>query len=283
VQNQKQAVDQAKNQITSAQNTLDKANLTYASLVEPPAASDIASAKAQITSAQAQLQNAQTTYDSTILKAPFDGVVASVAYSTGDKVTAGTTIATIITKQQVAKISLNEVDAAKVKVGQKATMTFSAVTDLTVTGTVEDVDNIGTVSQNVVNFTVKIVLDIQDPRIKPGMSVAVSIITASSQDVLMVPSAAVHTGNGASYVEILKDGKIQQVNITAGLSNDTSTEISGTGIAAGDEVVTQTITGSSKTGATPAASRSVLQTLGGGGGGGFRVGGGNKSNLLKPF
>jgi HlyD family secretion protein len=277
VLNQQQSLQSAQNQITSAQNALDKANLSLATTVEPPTASDIASAKAQITSAQAQLQNAQTAYDSTILKAPFDGVIASVLFSAGDKVTAGTVIATVITKQQVAKISLNEVDAAKVKVGQKATLTFSAVPDLTLTGTVEDVDNIGTVSQNVVNFTVKIVLDTQDPSIKPGMSVTASVITASSQDVLTVPIAAVHTSNGSSYVEVLKNGAISQVTVTVGLSNDTSSEISGTGIAAGDEVVTQTITGSaSKTSTTPAASRSVLQTLGGGGGGGgFRAPGGN--------
>lgn len=278
VSNRQQSITQAQNQIISAQNSLDKANLQMATTVEPPTASDIASAKAQITSAQAQLANAQTTYDSTILKAPFDGVIASVAFSAGDKVTAGTVIATVITKQQIAKISLNEVDAAKVKVGQKSTMTFSAVQDLSLTGTVADVDNIGTVAQNVVNFTVKIALDTQDPVIKPGMSVTANIITASSQDVLTVPIAAVHTGNGTSYVEILKNGQVSQVNVTTGLSNDTSTEISGTGIAAGDEVVTQTITGSAgKTSAAPAASRSVLQTLGaggGGGGGGIRVGGG---------
>lgn len=286
VLNQKQSLDQAQNQITSAQNSLDKANLQLTSTTEPPTDSDIASAKAQITSAKAQLANAQTTYENTVLKAPFDGVVASVDYSTGDKVTAGTTIATVITEQQVAKITLNEADAAKVKVGQKATLTFSAVTDLTLTGTVADVDNIGTVSQSVVNFTVKIVLDSQDSRIKPGMSVTANIITASSQDVLMVPIAAIHTTSGTntgssststmlSYVEILKDGQITQAYVTAGLSNDTDTEISGTGIAEGDEVVTQTVTGKTSststtksTTTTKSSSASILQSISGSGGAG---------------
>ncbi len=274
---QQQALDSAQNQITSAQNDLDKANLSLATTVAPPTASDIASAKAQITSAQAQLANAQTAYGNTILKAPFDGVVASVLFSAGDKVTAGTVIATVITKQQVAKISLNEVDAAKVKVGQKATLTFSAMPDISLTGTVADVDNIGTVSQNVVNFTVKILLDTQNSTIKPGMSVSASILTASAQDVLTVPSAAVHTGSGSSYVEVLKNGQVSQVTVTTGLSSDTETQISGTGIAAGDEVVTQTINGTAKTTTTSAAgSGNILQSLTGGGGAArARIPGGN--------
>lgn len=278
LQNQKEALQKAQNAIDSAQNALDRARLSLASTIEPPTSADIASAKAQITSAQAQLSNAQTVYDNTILRAPFDGVVASVDYSTGDKITAGTTVATLITKQQVAKITLNEVDAAKVKVGQLATLTFSALPEATLTGKVADVDNIGTVSQNVVNFTVKILLDTQDNRIKPGMSVSATIITESRPDVLTVPSAAVKTGNGQNYVEVMVNGKPEQRTVTAGLSNDTSTEISGN-ISEGDEVVTQTVTGSAAK--TSGTSGNLLQSLTGGNRIRTSTGGGNSSSGSK--
>ncbi|MBI5530538.1 MAG: efflux RND transporter periplasmic adaptor subunit [Candidatus Doudnabacteria bacterium] len=260
VRNQKQAVQKAQNSIDSAQNSLDKANLQMDNLLAAASNADISSAKAQITSAKAQLENARTAYNKTIIKAPFDGVIASLTVSAGDEANAGTTILTIITKQQVAKVSFNEVDAAKVKVGQKAVLTFSSVPDLTITGVVEDVDNIGTVSQNVVNFSVVILFDTQDARIKPGMSVSASIITDVKQDVLMVPSAAVKTSNGSSYVQVLSNGQPVQKTVTAGSSNDTDTEISGD-IAEGDEVVTQTITG---TAATKTSGTNLLQSLLGG-------------------
>ncbi len=257
VQNQTDAVNKAQDSITSAQNNLSKAQLSYQGTVQPPTQADIASAKAQITSAQAQLSNAQTAFENTILTAPFDGVIAKLSFSLGDKVTAGTAIATIITDQQVAKISLNEVDAAKVKVGQKASLTFSAVPDLTATGKVADVDNIGTVSQNVVSFNVDILLDTAQETIKPGMSASASVITDTRQDVLMVPSAAIKTAGSGSYVQVLVNGKPEQRSVTTGLSNDTDTEISGN-VQEGDEVVTQTISASAS---SQQSGTNILQSL----------------------
>ncbi|MDD5433706.1 MAG: hypothetical protein PHE77_03610, partial [Candidatus Pacebacteria bacterium] len=61
----------------------------------------------------------------------------------------------------MAEISLNEVDVAKVKIGQRAIITFDAIDELEITGKVEDVDTIGTVSQGVVSYNVKIIFDTQ--------------------------------------------------------------------------------------------------------------------------
>ena len=97
----------------------------------------------------------------------------------------------LITKQKIAEISLNEVDAAKVKVGQKVTLTFDAIDGLSITGEVSEIDALGTVSQGVVTYGVKIAFDTQDERVKSGMSVSAAIITDVKQNVLLVPNAAV--------------------------------------------------------------------------------------------
>ncbi|MCL5775224.1 MAG: efflux RND transporter periplasmic adaptor subunit [Patescibacteria group bacterium] len=269
VQNQKQNVDQAQAAIAAAQTALDKANLSLQNTVKPPTQADIASAKAQITSAQAQLANAQTAYSNTVLKAPFDGVVASVAFSAGDKVTAGTTIVTMITNQQVAKVSLNEVDVSKVKLGQKATMTFDAISGLSVTGKVVLIDTIGTVSQGVVSYNVTIAFDTQNDQVKPGMSVTTSIITDVKTDVLMVANAAVKSKNGQSYVQVLEGGKPVNQNVQVGSANETDTEII-SGATEGQELVTQTIDSSSTTKTTNASSGSSFRIPGITGGGAGR-------------
>ncbi|MCX6764760.1 MAG: HlyD family efflux transporter periplasmic adaptor subunit [Candidatus Nealsonbacteria bacterium] len=168
------------------------------------------------------------------VRAPFDGVIATLNSKKGDPVTSGTVVATIITKQQLAEISLNEVDIAKVKIGQKVTLTFDAVSDLSITGEVVEINNIGTVSQGVVNYSVKIVFDTQDERIKPGMSVNTTIITDVKQNVLLVPNSAVKTTGNNSYVEILEGNTTstatnarmisktlpRQQQVEIGLSND---------------------------------------------------------------
>ncbi len=227
------------------------------------------------------LENLKTAlYDYTVV-APFDGTIASVSAIVGDQ--AGT-VATLITKQQIAELSLNEVDAAKVSAGQKAVLTFDAVSDLSITGTVAEVDSVGTVSQGVVSYTVKITFDVQDARVKPGMTVNASIQTAVHNDVLVVPSSAVKTVGGVSIAQVFDPaisatsgsaGTIsatppKQTQVTIGISDDTSVEIL-SGLSEGEQVVSRTITGATK----PATSAATASTRGAGGfgGGALRIGG----------
>ena len=105
---------------------------------------------------------------------------------------------------------------AKVKVGQKVTLTFDAIEDLSITGEVAEIDTLGTVSQGVVNYAVKIVFDTQDERVKSGMSVSAAIITDVKQDVLLVPNAAVKS-NDEQYVEVLENNIPRNQTVETGL------------------------------------------------------------------
>jgi len=206
------------------------------------------------------------------VRAPFDGVVGVLDIKRGDPASSATVAATIITDQKIAEVSLNEVDVAKIKIGQKATLTFDAFTDLTITGQVVEVDAIGAVSQGVVSYGVKISFDTQDDQIKPGMSVSASIITDSKQDVLTIANSAIKNNNGSQYVEILdsslgistsSQGVASKIspdrrNIETGLTNDSVTEIIN-GLKENELVVVRTISSSTTAQATQSA------------GGGFRL------------
>ena len=63
-------------------------------------------------------------------------MVATVPVNVGDTIGTGTTVVTLITNEKIATLSLNEVDAAKVKVGDKVTLTFDAIDGLSLTGIV---------------------------------------------------------------------------------------------------------------------------------------------------
>jgi HlyD family secretion protein len=148
-------------------------------------------------------------------------------------------------------------------------MTFDGLPGFTTTGKVMTIDSLGTVTQGVVTYNVTIGFDHIDPKIKPGMSVTANIITATQTDVLMVPLGSVKTGSdGQSYVTVLKNGQPQEVSVQTGTSNNTDIVIT-SGLSAGDEVVTQTITAgtAATTTATPGGGGF------GGGRGGFRIGG----------
>lgn len=236
------------------------------------------------------LTDAQQTLADTVVRAPFDGVIAKVNVKKGDSASSGTTVATLVTTSQIATLTLNEVDAAKVAVGQPATLTFDAVPDLTIAGTVATVDTVGTVSQGVVTYTVTIAFATQDDRVKPGMSTSAAIVTQAVTDALVVPSSAVKSQGGQSYVQVF-DGTLpaeatttqgfvpttapQNVIVQVGLSNDTQTQIT-SGLDAGAQIITRTITSSSTTNTTGSAP-SLLNAAGvrsGGGNATFRATGG---------
>ncbi len=282
-----------KNTIATAKTTIINSDRTIEektqSLAELKAGADPLDLKAQELTVQ-QRQNAlwdasEKLVDYTV-RAPFDGVIAATTVQKGDSISSGTAIATLITKQKTAEISLNEVDVAKIKVGQKATLTFDAIDGLSITGEVAEIDALGTVSQGVVTYNIKIIFDTQDERVKPGMSVSAAIITDSKQDVLLVPNSAIKSFGTTSYVEMpneeistsdldnksgitLINSLIQQP-IQIGLTNDSQTEVT-EGLKEGDKIITQTINSNTSSSATQAQSSGLrIPGITGDAGGGFR-------------
>jgi len=228
---------------------------------------DIRSQELSIKQRETALKDAKEALLNYSIYAPFSGTVAEFSIKKGDSLSSNSVVATLITAQRIAEISLNEVDAAQVKVGQKATLTFDAIDGLSITGEVSNIDAIGTVTQGVVNYSAKIVFDTQDERVKPGMSVSATIITDMKQDVLLVPNSAVKY-NEEQYVQVLENNIPRNQTVETGLSNDAMTEIK-SGLKEGDKVVTQTITATTKT-TTSKSTGSMggigIPGLGGGGG-----------------
>lgn len=227
-----------------------------------------------VTQAENAVADAQSNLSKYYVTAPFDGILASIPVTEGQQASGATTLGTIITDQQVATIPLNEVDAAKVSIGQKATLSFDAIDGLTITGKVVQIDTLGTVSQGVVNYSVKIAFDTEDPRVKSGMSASASIATGVAQDVLTVPISAVKGSGDGTYVLVAAsetDTSPVQTPVTTGLSDDTNTEIT-SGLSEGTLVVRKTVTAT----ATKTAAPSILSSIGGGrpgGTGAARTGG----------
>ncbi|MDD5527659.1 MAG: biotin/lipoyl-binding protein [Patescibacteria group bacterium] len=263
----------AKASVDSTYNSWQTAKEQLAKLVAPPTAQNVNSDLAAIASARTQLQQAVDSYNNTIITAPFDGQIAAVTPQKGDQISAGTSIATLITNQYVAIIPLNEVDVAKVKTGDQVILTFDAIDGLSLTGKIIDIDTLGTVSQGVVTYNVKIGLDTQDPAVKPGMSTSVSIITEVKTDVLAAPNAAIKSQGNLYYAQELDaKGQPQNYPVQVGIADDTNTEII-SGVNEGDLVVTQTITAAAAK--TAAGSTGLNSLLGGSanrGAGGFSGG-----------
>ncbi len=221
---------------------------------------NIASQELSVQKAENSLADAKEVLDKYTLTAPFAGILTKLNFKVGDSATPSTAVATLITPRRFAEISLNEVDVSKVKLLQKATLTFDAIEGLTIPGEVNEIDAIGTVSQGVVTYNVKVGFEAVDDRVKPGMSVSTAIITDTKKNIIIVPQSSIRSNREGNYVEVLDEfrntvdredfsimGVISTVPpnqklVTPGLSNDISTEIT-TGLNEGDVIIIRTITG----------------------------------------
>lgn len=167
---------------------------------------DVKSALLTVEQRQNALSDAQQTLSNYTLTAPFDGVMASVSVDIGSSAVMASSnssaaLGTIVTDKKLAQITLNESDIVKVQLGQKATVTFDAIEELSVEGTVVEINTLGTVTSGVVTYKVKVAFNADDVRILPNMSVSVNIISDSKDDVLYVPNQAVKHDADGYYVE----------------------------------------------------------------------------------
>jgi hypothetical protein len=128
-----------------------------------------------------------------------------------------------------------EADAAKVKAGQKATVSFSAA-GVSANGIVSAIDLQDTVTSNVVQYGVTVTLTDPQSALRIGQTASVSITTSTKAGVLTVPNAAITTAGPISTVTVQKDGVNKTVPVTKGIAGDSATEISGD-IQDGDTVV----------------------------------------------
>ncbi len=265
---------------TGKQNITEKTQ-ALTDLTDGPDTIDVRSSQLTVQQRQDAVTDASEALAKYTIRAPFAGTVSAVDAYVGDDA-GSAALLSIVTPQQIATLSLNEVDVAKVKIGDKATLTFDAIDSLTLTGSVVQVATVGTVTQGVVSYQVQIGFDTQDDRVRPGMTVNASIQTATHTDVLTVPSSAVKTQNGTSYVQMFMPpltetggttgvaSKIapERVEVTTGISDDTNVEIL-SGVTEGQQIVTRT---SSATAAATATTGTANRGGGGfGGGGAIRI------------
>ncbi|MFA5777199.1 MAG: efflux RND transporter periplasmic adaptor subunit [Parcubacteria group bacterium] len=249
----------------------DASSSTKSSLKKKLEAAEISVTVAEenIKYAAQSYQNEKSNYADSRVTAPISGTVNAINIKNGDdlsKLSSGSSrqIPIIIGDLGTlkAQVQVNEVDIPNVVIGQKVMLTFSAIEGLSESGKVEKMDSLGTLTSGVVTFNVTIGFDTLDPRIKPEMSVSASIITDVKQNVVIVSSSAVKTKNGSSYVQALVNGSPENKTVKVGSSNNTETEIV-SGISAGDNIVTQTITsGSSSATASTSSNRGGLGGFG---------------------
>lgn len=228
-----------------AADDYDNAKLSYRQAVE------------QVASAKEEVQRAQTNLGYATITSPIDGVVLSKSVEEGQTVAASFstpelfTIAQDLTNMQVVA-DVDEADIGDVKEGERVSFTVDAYPDDTFEGTVKQVRQEATTTNNVVTYEVVISAPNADLKLKPGLTANVTIYTAERKGVLAVPSKAlrftptketvgkmkiVDVQGAKNKVWTIEGNSIVAHKVNIGMADGTNTQIIG-GVQAGIKVVT---------------------------------------------
>lgn len=141
-----------------------------------PDPDDVTLAEARIANAEAQLAAAEETLADLELVAPFDGVISAVYVNPSEWVAPGSPVLLIadLNNLQVETTDLSEIDVSQIAVGDSAVITFDALPDLVLGGTVISIAPKADEGSGV-NFPVIIELSEIPPALRWGMTTFVDI------------------------------------------------------------------------------------------------------------
>jgi len=242
----KEALALSTAEVSRAQAALEAAK---ARANEPAiSARDVALAKAAVASAQTRVDTARTRLGYMYIKAPIAGYVARLLVKAGEYVTGGAVglaaqqmqLMTIIdTSGLYVEPQIDEVDIAKVKLGQPVRVKSDAFPNDTFKGTVVEIAPAASVGQGqgVQTFQVKVALETGKDKLRPGMSANVEIITKRLENVLLCPTVAIQHSGEEATVFVVSGSRAQKRKVVLGESNWRVTEIK-SGLKEGEKVVT---------------------------------------------
>jgi RND family efflux transporter MFP subunit len=236
------------------QEALDNATTAVDSLK-----AKITFAKQQVIGAESRINVAQQAVDNCTIRAPFGGIVVSKDAQVGEMVSpnsAGggftrTGIATIVDmKSNEIEVDVNESYIAKVKEGQQVTATLDAYPEKPIPSKVRTV--IPTADRQKATVKVRITILNLDKYdfILPDMGVKVAFLEeekhaekAKGKDgekgpptLAFIPKTAVHSDSSASFVFLVKDGKLERRAVSLGQDRGTDVAVFA-GVIPGDSLV----------------------------------------------
>ncbi|OBX06820.1 ABC transporter substrate-binding protein [Gallibacterium salpingitidis] len=227
------------NDYETAQNTLESAKATVEQI------------QAQVKQSEIEVNTATTNLNYTKITSPLDGTVISIPVSEGQTVNANQTTPTII---QVAdldtmliKPEISEGDITKIKAGMTVKFSTLAEPDEIYTAKIDSVDPAMTTltdneytesvsDTNAIYYYANVLVPNPEHKLQIGMTTQNTIIIAQKQNVLTVPTLAIHKQAGKSTVQVLDGNNVIEKTITTGLHDDVNTEVL-SGLAEGEKVI----------------------------------------------
>ncbi len=195
--------------------------------------------------AESRLQTVEDRLAKTRIIAPADGTVLDIPVNEGQVVSAAASVNSGSILMQFADLSrllidthVNQMDISKVESAKQVLVNMQGENSEPVVANVEFVAPLATVKNNIKGFQVQALIQDNNGRLKPGMSVSMTLPVGEVQGAVSVPVAAVFHENDEHVVYVRTgNGKVpDRRKVQVGLSNLSFAEIK-SGLQEGEEIL----------------------------------------------
>lgn len=204
-----------------------------------------ASTRAQVGEGNARIAASRADTQRTVLRAPFDGIVAEINGELGEYLTPSppgipTPPAVDLIDDSCLYVTapIDEVDAAQLKVGMAGRISLDAYRGKHFSGRVRRIAPYVLALEKQAR-TVEVEVEFDQPgearHLLVGYSADIEVVVAAREDVLRIPTPALMPGD--RVLVLTADGTLEERKITIGLTNWEYTEVTA-GLARNDRVVT---------------------------------------------
>jgi HlyD family secretion protein len=264
----------------AGRNVVSAQDLAVAKAAHDRAIAAHAHALAQVEVAQADLRLKETDLGKACICSPIRGIVLERNVDPGQTVAASLQAPVLFTiaqdlKQMELQVDIDEADVGRTRIGQRASFTVDAYPGRSFPAVIRDIRFAPETVQGVVSYKGLLDIDNADLLLRPGMTATAEIVVEEVVDARLVPNAALRftpptdTDDGPSLnllqrivprppsfrppsatladesdrtLWVLRDGTPTPVAVTVGASDGHVTQILAGDIAAGEDVIIDTVT-----------------------------------------
>ena len=215
--------------LAAAEAQVVQAEAQLAQYLELPRSEDVAVAQAQVTEAEVALAQSQSQLADALITAPFDGAILETQIREGEWGTTGAPAMDLAaTEPLLLEVNIDEVDVAQIEEGQAAHLSFDAIRDGEVSGTVTYIAPGSTNVGGAVAYAVEVSFSPEGLPVRLGMTADVEIVVADVSGGRLVPNQAITADREAGRYSVhvpSADGTGEQVEIQIGLRDESHTQV----------------------------------------------------------
>ena len=206
--------------------------------------SEYALSENSLVKTQRKLQLVEDRLRKTKVLAPMDGTVLTVPVIEGQVVIGAASVNSGTTLMNIANLSkllvethINQVDVARIEPNLTVKLHVESLKDAEMNAKISFIAPVATIKNSVKGFQVQALIEKPNARLRPGMTVNMSIPIASASDVVSVPISAVFRAEGNKKVIYVRNGETtERREVKVGVTNTDFAQII-KGVEDGEEIL----------------------------------------------